>query len=167
MNSWRLSERPIIVWFSNWISLQLKFLSWHCCYLQRSTMRLFWKCWKKHVFLLVLSIPSLRVWYRWCWPPTKSPFQMTNVDALQLLDHPSRQHLRTSPSFWEERGCRHAHAYEAWSSGVVEVCRTLGMWLEYESILRKLPMVSEVAINHWVFLRCDWSPNSIWFYYRS
>ena len=37
----------------------------------------------------------------------------------------------------------------------MEVCRTSGVWLEYESILRKLPRVSEIATNHWVFLRCD------------
>ena len=49
----------------------------------------------------------------------------------------------------------------------MEVCHTLGVRLEYELILRKLPKVSEVATNHWVFLRCDRSPNSIWFYYRS
>ena len=44
---------------------------------------------------------------------------------------------------------------------------TSGVWLESESILIKLPKVSEVATNHWVFLRCDWLPNSIWFYYQS
>ena len=49
----------------------------------------------------------------------------------------------------------------------MEVCHTLGVRLEYESILRKLPKVSEVATNQWVFLRCDRSPNSIWFYYWS
>ena len=37
----------------------------------------------------------------------------------------------------------------------MEVCRTSGVWLEYESILRKLPRVSEIATNHWIFLRCD------------
>ena len=35
---------------------------------------------------------------------------------------------------------------------VYEECHTSGMWLEYESILRKLPRVSEVTTNHWVFL---------------
>ena len=49
----------------------------------------------------------------------------------------------------------------------MEVCCTLGVWLEYESILRKLPRVSEVTTNHWVFVRCDWLPDSIRFYYRS
>ena len=37
----------------------------------------------------------------------------------------------------------------------MKVCCTSGVWLEYESILRKLPRVSEIATNHWVFLRCD------------
>ena len=49
----------------------------------------------------------------------------------------------------------------------MEVYCTLGVWLEYESILRKLPRVSEVTTNHLVFLRCDWSLDSIWFYYQS
>ena len=31
-------------------------------------------------------------------------------------------------------------------------CVASGVWLEYESILWKLPRVSEVATNHWVFL---------------
>ena len=34
---------------------------------------------------------------------------------------------------------------------VMEVCRTSSVWLKYESILRKLQRVSEVATNHWVF----------------
>ena len=68
-----------------------------------------------------------------------------SVDASQLLDHSLRWRSHTS----------------------VEGCRTSGVWLEYESILSKLLRVSEVATNHWVFLRCNWSPDSIWLYYRS
>ena len=34
----------------------------------------------------------------------------------------------------------------------MEVCRTSGVWLKYESILKKLQRVSEVTTNHWAFL---------------
>ena len=67
-------RRPIIVWFSSWTNRQLRFLSWHCCYLSRSTMRLFWRYWRKCMFLLVLHIPLSGVWYHWCWTPTRCPF---------------------------------------------------------------------------------------------
>ena len=52
----------------------------------------------------------------------------------------------------------------AWKGAVEEGC-TFGVRLENESILMDLPKVSEVATNHWIFLRCDWSSDSIWFYY--
>ena len=64
------------------------------------------------------------------------------VDASGLLNHPSRRHSRTfhlSRPWWER-----------WYG--MEVCCTSGVWLEYESILWKLPRVSEVATNHWIFL---------------
>ena len=41
-----------------------------------------------------------------------------------------------------------------------------GIWISSRGgrnlgqILKELPKVSEVATNHWVFLRCDWSPVS-------
>ena len=41
------------------------------------------------------------------------------------------------------------------------------LWQEYGPNFKGLPKVSGVATNHWVFLRCDWSPISSWFYYRS
>ena len=43
----------------------------------------------------------------------------------------------------------------------------LALWQESEPNFKGLPKVSGVATNHWVFLRCDWSPVSSWFYYRS
>ena len=63
-------------------------------------------------------------------------------------------------------GCSTTH-YGDIRTLCVEVRHTSGVWLEYESILRKLQRVSEVATNHWVFLRCDWSLDFIWFYYQS
>ena len=63
-----------------------------------------------------------------------------SVDTSQLLDHPSQ---------W-----RSMHPN-------VEVCHTSSVWLESESILRKLPRVSEVATNHWVFSKL-WLVT--WFY---
>ena len=41
-----------------------------------------------------------------------------------------------------------------------------GIWISSRGgrnlgqIVKELPKVSEVATNHWVFLRCDWSPVS-------
>ena len=43
----------------------------------------------------------------------------------------------------------------------------LEVWQESWPNFRWLPKVSEVATNHWVFLRCDLSPISNWFYYQS
>ena len=43
----------------------------------------------------------------------------------------------------------------------------LALWQEPGPNFRWLPKVSGIAINHWVFLRCDWSPVSSWFYYQS
>ena len=44
---------------------------------------------------------------------------------------------------------------------------TFGIMQESGPNFKGLPKVSGVATNHWVFLRCDWSPVSSWFYYRS
>ena len=44
---------------------------------------------------------------------------------------------------------------------------TSSVWLENKSIFIELPKVSEITTNHWFFLRCDWSPDSIWIYYQS
>ena len=41
-----------------------------------------------------------------------------------------------------------------------------GIWISSRGgrnlgqLVKELPKVSEVATNHWVFLRCDWSPVS-------
>ena len=43
----------------------------------------------------------------------------------------------------------------------------LEVWQESWPNFRLLPEVSEIATNYWVFLRCDWSPVSSWFYYQS
>ena len=40
------------------------------------------------------------------------------------------------------------------------ICLPLAIWQESWPNLKGLPKVSEVATNHWVFLRCDWSPVS-------
>ena len=37
---------------------------------------------------------------------------------------------------------------------------TLVLWQESGPNFKGLPKVSGVATNHWVFLRCDWSPIS-------
>ena len=34
----------------------------------------------------------------------------------------------------------------------------LAVWQESGPNFKRLPKVSGVATNHWVFLRCDWSP---------
>ena len=81
----------------------------------------------------------------------------TPVDTLRLLDHPSQRCFRAF----------HLSVLVREYMDMEEVCCTLGVWLESESILKKLPRVSEVVTNHWVFLRCDWSPDFIWFYYWS
>ena len=81
----------------------------------------------------------------------------TPVNTLWLLNHPSQRRFR---AFHLSVSVREYMDME-------EVCCTLGVWLESESILKKLPRVSEVVTNHWVFLRCDWSPDFIWFYYWS
>ena len=47
------------------------------------------------------------------------------------------------------------------------ICLPSEVWQESWPNFRWLPKVSEVATNHWVFLRCDWSPISSWFYYQS
>ena len=36
----------------------------------------------------------------------------------------------------------------------------LALWQESKPNFKGLPKVSRVATNHWVFLRCDWSPVS-------
>ena len=36
----------------------------------------------------------------------------------------------------------------------------LALWQESGPNFKGLPKVSGVTINHWVFLRCDWSPVS-------
>ena len=41
------------------------------------------------------------------------------------------------------------------------------VWQESWPNFKGWPKVSEVATNHWVFLRCYWSPISSWFYYQS
>ena len=47
------------------------------------------------------------------------------------------------------------------------ICLPLVIWQESRPNFKGLPKVSGVATDHWVFLRCDWSPVSSWFYYRS
>ena len=37
------------------------------------------------------------------------------------------------------------------------ICLPLEVWQESWPNFKGLPKVSEVATNHWVFLRCDWS----------
>ena len=59
------------------------------------------------------------------------------VNASRLLNHPSQ---------W----CSQAYSVLVREYDGMEVCCTLNMWLESESILRKLPRVSDVATNHWV-----------------
>ena len=41
-----------------------------------------------------------------------------------------------------------------------KVCLPLELWQESWPNFRGLPKVSKVATNHWVFLRCEWSPVS-------
>ena len=41
-----------------------------------------------------------------------------------------------------------------------KVCLTLILWQESKPNFKGLSKVSGVTINHWVFLRCDWSPVS-------
>ena len=77
----------------------------------------------------------------WAWGPVRGP--------LRWLCGCSRE-ASSALSQW-----RRVFAY-LWRCS-----RNLG------EILRDLPKVSEVTTNHWVFLRCDWSPVSSWFYYRS
>ena len=36
----------------------------------------------------------------------------------------------------------------------------LALWQDSGPNFKGLPMVSRVTTNHWVFLRCDWSPVS-------
>ena len=40
------------------------------------------------------------------------------------------------------------------------ICLPLEVWQESWPNFKGLPKVSEVATNHWVFLRCDLSPIS-------
>ena len=48
-----------------------------------------------------------------------------------------------------------------------KVVLPLVLWQESGPNFKGLPNVSGVTTNHWVFLRCDWSLVSSWFYYRS
>ena len=41
------------------------------------------------------------------------------------------------------------------------------LWQESRLNFKGLPKLSGVITNHWVFLRCDWSPVFSWFYYQS
>ena len=85
------------------------------------------------------------------------------VNASWRSEPLSRQRLHASPFQEEGDAC----TYKARSSSALEEDCTFGVWLEYESILRKLPRVSESPPILGFFLKCDWSPDSIWFYYRS
>ena len=85
------------------------------------------------------------------------------VDASRRSERLSRQRLHASP--FQEDG--DARTYKAQSSSALEEDCNSGVWLEYESILRKLPRVSESPPILGFFLKCDWSPDSIWFYYWS
>ena len=40
------------------------------------------------------------------------------------------------------------------------ICLPLVIWQESRPNFKGLPKVSGVATDHWVFLRCDWSPVS-------
>ena len=44
------------------------------------------------------------------------------------------------------------------SLSVEGICLPLEVWQESWPNFKRLPKVSEIATNHWVFLRCDWSP---------
>ena len=78
-----------------------------------------------------------------CVGPIKGPSQMWSVLGV-------REELQgLSFSWWRKVGL------------------PLEVWQESCPNFRWLPKVSEVATNHWVFLRYDWSPISSWFYYQS
>ena len=51
---------------------------------------------------------------------------------------------------------RALEAYRLGSSGAMKEGYTSGLWLENESIIMEVPMVSEVATNHWLFSKV-WS----------
>ena len=96
------------------------------------------------------------------------------------FDHPLWQRSCARGARWRplpsEWCCKCAHvwcvAWFVWGfrcslSQWRKVGLPLVLWQESRQNFKGLPKVSGVATNHWVFLRCDWSPISIWFYYQS
>ena len=92
--------------------------------------------------------------------------------AMPSFDHPPWRHL---PRAWGPVGrpflmCM--HVCFAWSFGCSlsrwsKVGLLLALWQESQPNFKGLPKVSGVTTNQWVFLWCDWSPISSWFYYQS
>ena len=48
--------------------------------------------------------------------------------------------------------CAHAYFHQ--------VGLPLALWQDSGPKFKRIPKVNEVSTNHWVFLRCDWSPIS-------
>ena len=113
----------------------------------------------------------IKRWLHWGlgkWGGRSSPFismapRLRNGKGTNLPPMASELVGENEVSSWLSmpRGCSTIHHYDAHAPFIcpglgarddgMEVCRTSGVWLEYESIIWKLPRVSEVATNHWVF----------------
>ena len=75
--------------------------------------------------------------------------------------------LKGSSWWWYDVRVCFARSFRCSLSRWRKVGLPLALWQESRPNFKGLPKVSRVATNHWVFLRCDWSPVSSWFYYQS
>ena len=106
------------------------------------------------------------------WPRSASKKTATVVPSF---NHPSWQQLAHAGPRWraplsnkcvcfvQSFGCSLSLSLSQWGN----VGLPLVLWQESGPNFKRLPKVSRVATNHWVFLNSNWSPISSLFYYRS
>ena len=102
----------------------------------------------------LLSMPGLRMARK------PSGLRSTNHHG-DALEHARARWRLLSMMVWFARSFRCSLSW--WR----KVGLPLEVWQESWPNFRWLPKISEIATNHWVFLRGDWSLVFCWFYYQS
>ena len=130
----------------------------------------FWKPMSKDSCFIKNSKGYILIDPQWSWQSIDTqPWSKKTVGPS--FDHPLWQHSRTRRACWRPLSIMVWWLARCFGSSLLRWRKVfVYLWRcgrNLSQILMELPKVSEVATNHWVFLRCDWSPVSSWFYYRS
>ena len=155
---------------NDWINSTLQV---HSCWMGLICHRFFYKSlFVYHVFIDLTLLPCVnarpqlaklkdRRRRTFVWPPAMA----TTSTCRALLKGPSRMVCDACVVRTELQvlSLSLSLSFSVWK----KVGLPLALWQAPGPNFRWLPKVSGVATNHWVFLRCDWSSVSSWFFYWS